>query len=199
MDIAALLGALAGGIGLFLLGMWLMTDGLKLAAGEALRRTLETGTRSPLRGLAAGTGLTAIVQSSSAVTVATVGFVNAGLLTLTQAVWVVYGSNVGTTMTGWIVAATGIQVRLDAYALPQEGLAATAVFFAIGIVLTVLIQSSSATTAIALTARRRRRPARAAGGAGDRRRRHRHFLHRGVRRDRRHRERATSWRGPRSQ
>lgn len=100
MNTIALGGALAGGIGLFLLGMWLMTDGLKVAAGEALRRRLQTWTRTPLRAFVAGTGLTATLQSSSAITVATVGFVNAGLLTLGQAVWVVYGSNVGTTMTG---------------------------------------------------------------------------------------------------
>ena len=205
MNTIALLGALFGGIGMFLLGMWLMTDGLKAAAGEALRRTLQTWTRTPLRAFVAGTGLTATLQSSSAVTVVTVGFVSAGLLALKQAVWVIYGSNVGTTMTGWIVAVTGIQVKLDAYALPlvglgmlmrltgthtrrashgqalvgfaifllgiqalktsftvlagqvdlaalpQQGWAATAAFFTIGMVLTVLIQSSSATTAIALT------------------------------------------------
>jgi phosphate:Na+ symporter len=121
MSALAQLGAFIGGIGLFLLGMWLMTDGLRVAAGNALRQVLASGTRTPARGLMAGIGLTAAVQSSSAVTVASVGFVNAGLLTLTQAVWVIYGSNIGTTMTGWIVAVTGIQLRLDAYALPLIG------------------------------------------------------------------------------
>ncbi|MEZ5562040.1 MAG: Na/Pi symporter [Gammaproteobacteria bacterium] len=118
----ALAGAFIGGVGLFLLGMWLMTEGLRLSAGEALRHVLVSGTRTPARGLLAGFGLTAAVQSSSAVTVASVGFVNAGLLTLTQAVRVIYGSNIGTTMTGWIVAVTGIEVRLDTYALPMLGL-----------------------------------------------------------------------------
>jgi phosphate:Na+ symporter len=200
------LGALLGGIGLFLLGMWLMTDGLKRAAGGALRRILVSFTQTTARGVLAGTGLTAVVQSSSAVTVATVGFVNAGLLTLTQALGVIYGSNVGTTMTGWIVAFTGIQVRLDAYALPlvglgmllrltgpatrrgaygqalagfalfllgiqalktqfselaghvdfsalpHEGWRAGVLYFGIGVVLTILIQSSSATSAIAISA-----------------------------------------------
>jgi len=117
MNTIELLGALFGGIGLFLLGMWLMTEGLKAAAGDALRRTLQTWTRTPLRGFAAGAGLTATLQSSSAVTVVTVGFVSAGLVALKQAVWVIYGSNVGTTLTGWIVAVTGIQVKLDAYAM----------------------------------------------------------------------------------
>lgn len=121
MSVLAQLGAFVGGIGLFLLGMWLMTDGLRVAAGNALRQALARGTRTSARGLMAGIGLTAAVQSSSAVTVASIGFVNAGLLTLTQAVWVIYGSNIGTTMTGWIVAVTGIQVRLDTYALPLIG------------------------------------------------------------------------------
>jgi phosphate:Na+ symporter len=74
-----------------------MTEGLKLAAGNALRAILETWTRSPLRGLLAGFLITAAVRSSSAVTVAAIGFVNAGLLSLTQAVWVVFGTNLGTT------------------------------------------------------------------------------------------------------
>ena len=117
----ALTGAFIGGLGLFLLGMWLLTDGLRLAAGNTLRHVLAKGTSTPARGLLAGVGLTAAVQSSSAVTVASVGFVNAGLLTLSQVVWVIYGSNIGTTLTGWIVAATGMQVRLDAYALPLIG------------------------------------------------------------------------------
>lgn len=116
------LNALLGAIGLFLLGMWLMTDGLKRAAGGALRHILATWTRTTARGILAGTGLTALVQSSSAVTVAAVGFVNAGLLSLRQAVGVIYGSNIGTTVTGWIVALTGVQVKLDAYALPLVGL-----------------------------------------------------------------------------
>jgi phosphate:Na+ symporter len=122
VTVTAILSALLGGIGLFLLGMWLMTEGLKLAAGATLKRVLASWTDSPTRALVTGAGLTATLQSSSAVTVATVGFVNAGLLTLSQAVWVIYGSNVGTTMTGWIVALTGIEIRLDAYALPAIGL-----------------------------------------------------------------------------
>jgi phosphate:Na+ symporter len=101
--------------------MWLMTEGLKVAAGGALRSILETWTSSALRGLAAGVGITAIVQSSSAVVVATVGFVNAGLLTLNQAMWVVFGTNVGTTMTGWLVALIGVRVDVGLLALPMLG------------------------------------------------------------------------------
>jgi phosphate:Na+ symporter len=113
--------ALLGGLGLFLLGTWLMTEGLKLAAGSALRSILQSWTRSPLRGLTAGFLITAIVRSSSAVTVAAIGFVNAGLLSLTQAVWVVFGTNIGTTTTAWLVAFVGIRFDIAALAMPLLG------------------------------------------------------------------------------
>ncbi|TRO96488.1 Na/Pi cotransporter family protein [Glycocaulis profundi] len=115
------LAALLGGIGLFLLGMAMMTDGLKLAAGPALKSILGSWTKSAPRGLAAGALVTAVVQSSSATTVAVIGFVNAGLLTLGQAVWVIFGSNVGTTMTGWLVAQIGVKLDMTALALPLLG------------------------------------------------------------------------------
>lgn len=108
----------AGGIGLFLLGMMLMTDGLKLAAGQALRHILAEWTRTPLRGLLSGVLITSLVQSSSAVTVATIGFVNAGLLDLLQTIYVIFGSNIGTTMTSWLVALVGFKVDVKALALP---------------------------------------------------------------------------------
>ncbi|MGE4555205.1 MAG: Na/Pi cotransporter family protein [Desulfovibrionaceae bacterium] len=117
-----LAATLIGGVGLFLLGMGLMTHGLKLAAGQALRKILGAWTRTVLRGVVAGFGVTALVQSSSAVTVAVIGFVNAGLLTLAQSIGVIYGSNIGTTVTGWIVAAVGLDVDLKALALPLVGL-----------------------------------------------------------------------------
>ncbi len=113
---------LAGGIGLFLLGMGLLTDGLKIAAGGALRTLLQTWTRTSVRGFAVGVLITAVVQSSSAVTVATVGFVNARLLSLRRAVWVILGTNVGTTMTGWLVALIGVKVDVGALALPLIGI-----------------------------------------------------------------------------
>jgi phosphate:Na+ symporter len=111
-----------GGLGLFLLGMWLMTDGLKLAAGPALERILRDWTSSRGRGLLSGVLVTALVQSSSAVTVATIGFANAGLLTLGQAMWVIFGTNVGTTMTGWLVALVGFRIDVTAFALPAIGI-----------------------------------------------------------------------------
>lgn len=116
------ISGLLGGIGLFLLGMSLMTDGLKLAAGPALGRILTYSTKTRIRGLASGALLTALVQSSSAITVAAIGFVNAGLLTLGQSLWVLFGSNVGTTMTGWLVALVGIKFKIDLLALPLIGI-----------------------------------------------------------------------------
>lgn len=116
-----MLGQLIGGLGLFLLGMQLMTTGLKQAAGHSLRRALEVATQSKWRGLLSGTTITALVQSSSAVTVATLGFVNAGLLTLGQSIAVIYGCNIGTTMTGWLVALIGFKVKISAFALPMIG------------------------------------------------------------------------------
>ncbi|MBE0474006.1 Na/Pi symporter [Rhodoferax sp.] len=122
MNNLGLVGGLVGGVGLFLLGMGLMTDGLKLAAGPALERILMNATQTRLRGLASGMAVTAVVQSSSAITVATIGFVNAGLLNLSQAVWVLFGANVGTTMTGWLVALVGLKFQIDALALPLIGI-----------------------------------------------------------------------------
>ena len=114
-------GILIGGIGLFLLAVRMITDGLKLAAGDALRDILGDWTRSPGRGIVSGFAITSLVQSSSAVTVATIGFVNAGLLSLYQALGVVYGANIGTTVTGWLVAATGFDVKVELFALPMVG------------------------------------------------------------------------------
>ena len=113
---------LIGGVGLFLLGMFLMTDGLKMAAGPALGRVLTSSTQTRLRGLFSGLVVTALVQSSSAVTVAAIGFVNAGLLTFSQSLWVLFGANVGTTMTGWLVALLGFSVKIEAAALPMIGI-----------------------------------------------------------------------------
>jgi phosphate:Na+ symporter len=117
-----ILGTLLGGIGLFLLGMMLMTDGLKLAAGKALRNILENSTKTPMRGVLSGALITSIVQSSGVVTVATIGFVNAGLMNLGQAITIIYGTNIGTTMTSWLVAIIGFKLNLKAFALPAIGL-----------------------------------------------------------------------------
>ena len=107
-----------GGLGLFLLGMVVLTEGLRALAGRALRRLLSRFTRSPFSGAVTGAVTTAVVQSSSATTVATVGFVGAGLLTFPQALGIVLGANVGTTVTGWLVALLGFKLEIGTAALP---------------------------------------------------------------------------------
>jgi len=116
------IGMLAGGLGLFLLAVSMITDGLKHAAGHTLRDLLGRWTRSPGHGILTGISITAVVQSSSAVTVAIIGFVNAGLMSIYQALGVVYGANIGTTMTAWLVAIIGINIKLEAFALPIIGI-----------------------------------------------------------------------------
>ncbi len=115
-------GALVGGLGLFLLAVSMITDGLRLAAGNTLRDVLARWTKTPLLGIATGAMITAIVQSSSAVTVATIGFVNANLMTMQRALGVVYGANIGTTMTAWLVAAIGFKLDVELFALPMIGI-----------------------------------------------------------------------------
>lgn len=200
-------GLILGGLGLFLLAVGMMTDGLRLAAGASLRHILATWTNSTWRGLSAGILMTAIVQSSSAVIVATIGFVNAGLLSMRQTLGIIYGANIGTSMTSWLVAVVGFKFNIQAVALPMigigmlirlfrksegrlsslalalvgfglffvgidtlksafegivsgfdvssievEGLTAMAVFFLVGVVMTLLTQSSSAAIALTITA-----------------------------------------------
>lgn len=109
---------LAGGLGLFILGMTMLSDGLKLAAGPALEGILANASRTRLHALLSGALTTVVVQSSTVVTVAVLGFVNAGLLTLGAAIWMVFGANVGTTTTGWIVALAGLKFNIALTALP---------------------------------------------------------------------------------
>lgn len=113
-----------GGVGLFLIGMVLITEGLKAAAGDALRRGLSRLTGGRLRAVFSGAAITMAVQSSSATTLATIGFVSAGLLTFPQAIGLIFGANVGTTSTGWIVALLGLKLGMGAIALPLIGLGA---------------------------------------------------------------------------
>ena len=109
---------LLGGIGLFLVGMSVMTDGLHGMAGGYLNRTLARLTGGPLRGAATGAVSTAVLQSSSATTVAAVGFVSAGLLTFPQALGVIFGANLGTTITGWLVALLGLKLQIADLVMP---------------------------------------------------------------------------------
>lgn len=112
-----LLGFL-GGIGLFLFGMETMTAALRQLAGERLRQWLLRMTLTPLRGVLTGAGITGLVQSSTAVTVMTIGFVGAGLIGFAQSLGVIYGANIGTTMTGWMVMLVGVKLKLGVVALP---------------------------------------------------------------------------------
>jgi phosphate:Na+ symporter len=119
-----MIAAILGGIGLFLLGMVLLGDGLKAMAGEALRSVLVRFTGGTMRAMATGAAATAVVQSSSATVLMTIGFVSAGLLTFAQSVGVIFGANLGTTSTGWIVAVLGLRFSMSAVALPLVGVGA---------------------------------------------------------------------------
>jgi phosphate:Na+ symporter len=108
-----------GGVGLFLLGMTVMTEGLRALAGSALRTVLSKAAATPLHGSFWGAIVTLLVQSSSATTMTTIGLVSAGLLTFQQGLGLVFGANIGTTGTGWLVALIGVRVSLTAAALPM--------------------------------------------------------------------------------
>ena len=110
--------SIVGGVGLFLLGMAVMTDGLKALAGTALKQVMEKAAATPLLGTFWGAVITLLVQSSSATTMTTIGLVSAGLLTFPQGLSLVFGANIGTTGTGWLVAAFGVRISLTAAALP---------------------------------------------------------------------------------
>lgn len=103
MDFTLVLGLL-GGLALFLYGMQMMSNGLEDAAGNRMKKILERLTSNRLLGVAVGAGITAVIQSSSATTVMVVGFVNSGMMTLRQAVWIIMGANIGTTITGQLIA-----------------------------------------------------------------------------------------------
>lgn len=96
--------ALLGGLALFLYGMQMMSTGLEVAAGNRMKSILEKLTSNRIKGVLVGAAITAVIQSSSATTVMVVGFVNSGLMTLKQAVWVIMGANIGTTITGQLIA-----------------------------------------------------------------------------------------------
>ena len=109
---------LLGALGMFLYGMNLMSSGLQKAAGDRLRSFLSAMTSNPLKRVLTGLGITSIIQSSSATTVMVVSFVNAGLLTLVQAIGVIMGANIGTTVTAWLVAWLGFKADISILAIP---------------------------------------------------------------------------------
>ena len=114
LDIVEVIGAL----GFFIYGMKVMSEGIQKAAGNQLKKVLGTMTKNQYLGVLSGFLITAIVQSSSATTVMTVSFVNAGLLTLLQSSGIMMGANIGTTITAWLVANLGFKVKVVAFALP---------------------------------------------------------------------------------
>ena len=108
---------LIGALGMFLYGMNFMSAGLQKASGDKLRGILTSMTSNPFKRVLTGLGITALVQSSSATTVLVVSFVNAGLLTLVQAVGIIMGANIGTTLTAWVTA-VGFSVDISAFSVP---------------------------------------------------------------------------------
>lgn len=111
-----------GGIGFFLLGMNLMTEGLKTIAGDSLRNLLNRFTGGTISSITTGAVLTLLVQSSTATSLMTIGFVSAGMLTFVQAAGVIFGANLGTTSTGWMVAFIGLKFSVSQIALPLVGI-----------------------------------------------------------------------------
>ena len=109
---------LLGALGMFLYGMNLMSSGLQKASGDKLRGFLSAMTSNPFKGVMTGLGITAVIQSSSATTVMVVSFVNAGLLTLVQAIGVIMGANIGTTVTAWLVSWLGFKADISILAIP---------------------------------------------------------------------------------
>lgn len=124
LDLLCLLGA----VGLFLYGMKVMSEGLQKVAGDRLRNILGAMTKNRITGTITGFFITALIQSSSASTVMVVSFVNAGLMTLAQSMAVIFGANVGTTFTAWVIALFGFKVDISAMALPLIGLSIPLLF-----------------------------------------------------------------------
>jgi len=120
-----LIFGLLGGLGLFIYGIWEMSEGLHKVCGNKMRNILSRLTNNPIRGVLVGAGVTSLIQSSSATTVMTVGFVNASLMSLRQAVGIIFGANIGTTITAQLIA-----FKITDYALPIIGLGTLTLIFA---------------------------------------------------------------------
>ncbi len=114
---------LIGGLGVFLIGMRIMSDGIQNRAGNRLKSVLHTMTENRFAGILTGMGVTSIIQSSSATTVILVSLVNAGLVTLKQSIGVIMGANIGTTLTAWIVSIVGFKFKITSVALPAIAVA----------------------------------------------------------------------------
>jgi phosphate:Na+ symporter len=122
MGIVTIIFSLVGSIGFLLYGMKMMSDGIQKSAGQNLHRTLSLMTNNRVLAVITGAFITAIIQSSSATTVMVVSFVNAGLFTLEQSIGVIFGANIGTTITAWIVSLFGFKFKIGALAVPLFGI-----------------------------------------------------------------------------
>mgnify|MGYP001201917533 CR=1 FL=1 len=120
--------SILGSLGVFLYGMRVMSDGIQNVAGERLQQILNTMTKNKFLAILTGFIITSLVQSSSATTVMVVSFVNASLLNLTQAIGVIMGANIGTTITTWIVSIVGFKFKITAIALPIVGIGLPLIF-----------------------------------------------------------------------
>ena len=125
INIFSIIIGVMGGLGLFLYGMRVLSDGLRKLAGPRMRTILEAFTRSRYTAVIVGVGITSLFQSSSATTVMVVGLVNSGLLALRQAIGVIMGANIGTTITAWIVSLTSVKIKIEFYAFPAIGIGFT--------------------------------------------------------------------------
>lgn len=122
MDTYSIVVTLLGGLGLFLFGMKILSEALQMATGDRLRSILWKVTNNRILGMITGFVITGIIQSSSATTVMIVSFVNAGLINLMQSIGIILGANIGTTVTGWIVAILGFKIKITTFALPAIAL-----------------------------------------------------------------------------
>lgn len=124
IDMQDALFPFVGGLGLFLIGMMLLSDGLVAFGGDLMKRALARFTGTPFKAFVSGALATVVVQSSTATTVTLIGFVSAGLITFSQAIGVLIGASLGNTATGWVVATLGLKVNLGFYTLPLIGIGA---------------------------------------------------------------------------
>src|SRR5574344_97112 len=122
MPVISAIFQLVGSLGLLLYGMKMMSDGVQKSAGQSLHRILGLMTSNSFLAMLTGMFITMIIQSSGATTVMVVSFVNAGLMTLTQSIGVIFGANIGTTITAWIVALFGFEFNISAVAIPIFGI-----------------------------------------------------------------------------
>ncbi len=123
---------IAGALAFFIFGMKMMSEGIQRAAGSQMRNILRSMTKNRFLGVFTGFLITALVQSSSATTVMTVSFVNAGIISLVESAGIMMGANIGTTVTGWIIAILGFKVKLSAYSIPLFAIGVPLMFSNIG-------------------------------------------------------------------